>query len=276
MKKSIHVIISLLAVGLLLATVPAHAAKVHKVDICHLDEDAGIFRLLSVDAKAREPHLKHGDLLPGVDNGDNAINLDEDCLLILPSLVLARAYIDVDDDGEGYDAEHDLDIAILTDADGDGALSIGDQLEVDVFPTSFMPCTGAGVCPEVGTFTTNRTTTVTRVTTHMTYEGDSIRFITDGGLNVEFSHIPGVSEWFLAANLCGPCIGDPWGWLNSVVISDVIVPRSTVHYSASDWIRAGYLTNLQPAPSIWMLAEPHNIDNQHVDVEITPAPWLGL
>jgi hypothetical protein len=35
-----------------------------KYDICHLDEETGLFTLKRVNAKAMAAHLRHGDVLP--------------------------------------------------------------------------------------------------------------------------------------------------------------------------------------------------------------------
>jgi hypothetical protein len=35
-----------------------------KYDICHLDEETGLFSLKRVNAKAMAAHLRHGDVLP--------------------------------------------------------------------------------------------------------------------------------------------------------------------------------------------------------------------
>lgn len=170
----------LLAACLLLFAAASQAAP--KVDICHFDEEAEIFEPLAVPGKAVQPHLGHGDVLPGVDNAPPLPDLDEECMPIIPPAILAVAYIDVIDDGAGYDPTVDLEIATLFDSDATPGLSVGDTVELGAYPTTLDPCPDP-TCPNVGTFTTNTTQTVS--TFSSSFPGD-FEIETSGGLRVYF------------------------------------------------------------------------------------------
>ena len=147
---------------LLLFAGASQAAKVPKVDICHFDEEAGIFEPLAVPGNAVQPHLDHGDVLPDIDNADPLPDLDDECMLIIPPAILAVAYIDVIDDGAGYDPTVDLDIVTVLDSDATPGLSVGDTVEFGAYPTTLDPCPDPS-CPNVGAFTTNTQQTVSTI-----------------------------------------------------------------------------------------------------------------
>lgn len=253
---------NLIAAVLLLVCGSVQAAKVPKVEVCHLDQDAGIFLLKSVSGNALDPHLNHGDLLPDVDNGDGEISLDGDCMLVLPHHVLARAYIDVDDDGAGYDAEHDIDIAVLTDSNNDGVVSVGDEIEVDAFPATFTQC-GAPytICPRVGTFVgiTHDSVAVVvydsigRITIE-TQEGAEQTWVVHGN---EFGWAESWSQYIRSLS----------SRLTSVIFEDYLFC-----FSGYDTIVAKAGSPLQPLPAEPGLFKCSDGDDPFVDVEITPAP----
>ena len=145
---------------------PAHAVKMPKVDICHFSIDEGMFKKSGVSGNALQEHLGHGDVIPGVDNEPPLPDLDDDCFAIIVPDPIARAYIDVDQDG-AYDGTKDVDIAVLLDSDGTPGLSVGDTLELGHYPKDFDPCPDMtlGSC-DLGTFT---------ITTH------TVLFINAGG-----------------------------------------------------------------------------------------------
>lgn len=152
MNKTLHIAISLLAACLLFAAGPAHAAKMPKVDICHFDADEGIYKKSAVSGNAMQPHLDHGDVIPGVDNEPPLPDLDDDCFAIIVPDPIARAYIDVDRDG-AYDATKDVDIAVLLDTDASGGLSVGDTMELGQYPKDFNPCPAQTLLScDLGTF----------------------------------------------------------------------------------------------------------------------------
>jgi len=187
MQNLLKLPFGLLVACLLLATGLSQAAPPPKVDLCHLDADAGIYKLLSVVEQARAPHLAHGDLLPGADNGEGEISLDEECMLVLPPAVLFRAFIDVDDTDGPYDPANDIDIAILTDTNNDGSISIGDEFEFDAYPTSLSPCSAPGVCADLGSATTNTSSLVTQV---LFSNSGGFRVQTDAPLQAEAYYRP--------------------------------------------------------------------------------------
>ena len=262
MNKSIQLIVSLLAAGLLLAAGAAQAAKVPKVEVCHLDQDAGIFLLKSVSGNALEPHLNHGDLLPDVDNGDGEISLDGDCMLVLPPHVLARAYIDVDDDGAGYDAEQDIDIAILTDTNNDGVVSAGDEVEVDAFPTTFDPCDTPQSCPRVGSFDANNITVVSAVLLTTT---EHVQVETSQGIRHSFASNAGIQAYLSRDN----DVSTP----NIAGFDDHILPDVGLCLleHLHDLIEASTAA-VEPTPEVGRITSCRIADDPFVDVEITPAP----
>lgn len=154
--KKLRLLFSLLPVCLFFAAGPAHAAKMPKVDICHFDAEEGIYKKSAVSGNAMQPHLDHGDVIPGVDNEPPLPDLDDDCFAIIVPDPIARAYIDVDHSGD-YDATKDVDIAVLHDTDGSDGLSVGDTIELGQYPKDFNPCPTMSIpsC-DLGTF--NNTT----------------------------------------------------------------------------------------------------------------------
>jgi len=160
--KKLRFIISLLPVCLFFAAGASQAAQVPKVDICHFDEEEGIFKPLAVPGNAVQPHLGHGDVLPDINNEPPLPDLDEECMLIIPPAILAVAYIDVIDDGAGYDPTVDLDIVSVLDSDATPGLSVGDTVEFGAYPTTLNPCPDP-LCPNVGEFLTNKKQTITGI-----------------------------------------------------------------------------------------------------------------
>ena len=82
---------ALFAACLLFAARASQAAQVPKVDICHFDAEAGIFKPLAVPGNAVQPHLGHGDVLPDIGNAPPLPDLDAECMLIIPPAILAVA-----------------------------------------------------------------------------------------------------------------------------------------------------------------------------------------
>lgn len=115
-----------------------YESTVEMVAICHLNAQTGAFQLLlPATGMALEKHLAHGDLMPGdpLPGGNGTIAAD--CSgPVLP--MLAIAFTDVDpDDGAGYKEGVDLPISALFDANGDGSISVGDEVRVYGFPVDF-------------------------------------------------------------------------------------------------------------------------------------------
>jgi hypothetical protein len=128
-RQSVLVAVAVL-VGIVMAPTAAFSkpegvlgSKPGKVPLCHFDEEAGTFELMTVpDAgRALEAHLDHGDLLPGTGG------LDGDCGPNEGPLVFAIAYTDMDTgDGDGFKDGVDVLISKLVDSNGDGVVSRGD------------------------------------------------------------------------------------------------------------------------------------------------------
>ena len=155
-KRTSAWLITVAIVNGCLGAVQAKAVKEPKTEICHFDTDEGIFKKISVSGNAVQVHLdNHGDLLPGVDNGEGEIILDEDCNEVMEqSVVLARAYIDKNRDG-AYDPFDDVEIAELLDSDGVQGLSLGDTIKLGQYPTLFDPCQAPpsmDSCAAIGNF----------------------------------------------------------------------------------------------------------------------------
>jgi len=70
------------AVLLAVISMPAFAAKLPKVDICHFDLDYGVWKLISISENAIEKHFEnHDDGLPGEATLGTGAQLDEACAL---------------------------------------------------------------------------------------------------------------------------------------------------------------------------------------------------
>jgi hypothetical protein len=195
-----------LSIGLLAAG-SAQAAKAPKVDICHFDAEAGTYTKISTSPKALPAHLgNHGDVLPGVDNGDGELSLDEDCLAIIidPPEVVARAFINADRQ-PGYNPTYDIPIVELIDTFDDDMPSAGDTLQYNQYPTSFDPCDAVVpyTCYDIGQFQ-NRSHTATQITYHAALNGMQVWYsfqgvtyrilLTQGSLSpyesiIEYQHI---------------------------------------------------------------------------------------
>ena len=118
------------------------AATVPTVEICHFDTTEGVFKKLSINGNAVQWHLEqHGDLFPGSSNDEETIFLDDDCNEVVPPVVLARAYIDVNRNGS-YEPSDDYEIATLIDdsAAPDNIPSPGDKVLLSQYPETFDPC----------------------------------------------------------------------------------------------------------------------------------------
>ena len=127
---------------------PGH---LNRIAVCHYDADTGLFKPLRLKAIAASNHLeKHADQLPGVDPGTGAPVLDEDCMVILPPAVLARAYIDVNRNG-AYDSMDDVEVAEWVDTNRDNAPTIGDTVRLGQVPLSMDPCPD-GLCEDLASF----------------------------------------------------------------------------------------------------------------------------
>lgn len=267
MNKSFQLAIRLIAATLALAAGAAQAAKVPKADICHLNKEAGVFELISVGENALEPHLAHGDLLAGVDNGDDQLSLDEYCMLAVPPTVLARAYIDVFDDGSAYNAKHDIDIAVLTDLNNDGVPSAGDQLEFDAFPLNDDPCPNGRNC-DVGTFDQDRVQTVTEVEDYSSefvrVLTSPIRFPTNTRFRITFGHNSAFERFGVdsAGSPQSPSLS-PMSW-----ITDRFVPAGSQTQCWSEFYVGphGYLSPNPTVPYLQVFGPC--ADDPFLDVEI--------
>ncbi len=127
------------------------ARKKSKMEICHYDEDKGIFELIFVNGNAIRAHLdNHGDIFPG--GTDGTITLDGDCNEVVLHRTLARAYIDRDRSGS-FNAAQDVVIAELIDTNDDNMASAGDTVVLNEYPLDFDPCPDPqGTCTETGKF----------------------------------------------------------------------------------------------------------------------------
>ena len=125
-------LVATLAVGLSGATAANGAAS--KVQVCHSD-DEGVFRVISISDRAYENHVAHGDAVPGGDvPGMPNHVFDDSCVPVLVESNLAVAYVDVVDDGGGYDSEIDVLVARLADTNATGVPDAGDTVFTDRYP----------------------------------------------------------------------------------------------------------------------------------------------
>lgn len=124
----------------LLVTSTANAGK---IDICHYDQDLDRYFSKSIPASAWGDHQAHGDGMVGdpVPAPHPAgYVFDENCQPVEAGpveTIYAVAYIDVIDDGGGYDPDTDRLIAKLVEASGDGQPGNGDKVITGVHPTAF-------------------------------------------------------------------------------------------------------------------------------------------
>ncbi len=82
-------------------------------------------------------------------------NVDENCdgvVEVEQATVLARAYIDVNRNGD-YDGAIDVNISQLLDSDENGIPSVGDEVLLGQYPTTFDPCP-AEICQSLGAYVT--------------------------------------------------------------------------------------------------------------------------
>ena len=64
-KKYLGLIVILTVLVSLLMATGVSAAGAPKMDVCHLDKDAGIYFLINISENAFQAHLDHGDVAPG-------------------------------------------------------------------------------------------------------------------------------------------------------------------------------------------------------------------
>ncbi len=102
-----------------------------RLSLCHYDEEAMAYKLLTIGEKAVEAHLRNHELdgIPG------AADLDDQCEPV-SAVVFARAYINRDGI-PGYDPSADVEVARLEDSNGSGVFDADDTLITSVFPLDF-------------------------------------------------------------------------------------------------------------------------------------------
>lgn len=142
-----------LACGLLGITV-ANAARVPTVEICHWNTVANVYTKIAIPGGVPlDKHLEnHGDIYPDYTDA-SGIGVDENCNVV-ERKVFARAFVDVNPGDGPYNSDVDIDIAVLSDDNGNQILDSdgGDRLTVYQYPTSFTPCS-TGVCTDILAFT---------------------------------------------------------------------------------------------------------------------------
>jgi hypothetical protein len=214
-----------------LAMTSAQAGKKPQVDICHLDAEEGIFKPISVNRNSLENHIvNHNDQLPHEDPIDGSPTLDEDCLIIFTTHVLARAYIDADPTDGDYNGLVDPDIAILYDTVDDGVAGNGDELYLFEYPTTFTPCptpatciTGAVVSPLVLVVGTVVPAPPSFVAVEM-----------QTGERAQFQAAPGIVEQFQLLASPGAGLGMIDAHSASGISDDIIIASSGPGFSVTD------------------------------------------
>lgn len=137
-------LLALVGAFLLIPSALAMAGQT-KTDMCHANSNG--YQLISIAEPAVDAHIAHGDAAPGEPvPGMDGYEFDATCEPIpVSELIFAVAYMDVNDDGTGYNATQDLLIAKLVDANGDGVPGAGDKVVTAHYPLGFgSPLAGHG------------------------------------------------------------------------------------------------------------------------------------
>lgn len=103
--------------------------------ICHVDEETGIAKLLTLPNKAALAHLQNhaDDAEPGGEPSESGISYDDFCNVIAPPFVFIRVYKENSPGdlelGNDYDAADSLYVEVV-DTSGDNILGPGDKIKV--------------------------------------------------------------------------------------------------------------------------------------------------
>ena len=126
---------------------PIEAKGLEKIDICHKDNEEGIFKHIKISAGSQQAHFDN--------HGDKEYTEGANCNDPSPPWRFAIAFINVDDI-PGYDNTVDIMVAGLYDTNGNYIVDAGDTVVTHSFPLQFAPC-GDSVtqCLDVRAFKVN-------------------------------------------------------------------------------------------------------------------------